>query len=199
MKSHINLVAREILFDEKPFPFKEVAVPMALGAAVVILVLVSLGYVWRVSVLKKEVREFAVQRDKTQQELARLNGEIVSLAGQTEMSREAAAQQLEAMRDLLKTRIPWSDVVREVSFIVPEGVWLTQLESLDSKPDGILSSATGKTVRFIGVAHSQTAVNRFISSLERSPRYGSVSLVYAQKGGGEGVQGVGFELTAALH
>ncbi len=199
MKSHINLAAREILFEEKPFPFKEVAVPMALVAVVVLLVLVSLGYAWRVSLLKKEVRELAIQRDKTLQELARLNGEIGSLAQQTETSREAATQQLEAMRDLLKNRIPWSDVVREVSFIVPDGVWLTQMESLDSKPDGLFPSAMGKSVRFNGVAHSQTAVNQFISSLERSPRYGSVSLVYAQKGGGEGVQGVSFELIAALH
>ena len=198
MKSHINLAAREILFEEKPFSFKEVVVPAALGLAVVLLVLVSLGYAWRVSVLKKEVRGLAIQRDKTQQELARLNGEIGSLARQTETGQMTAAQQLAAMRDLLKTRIPWSDVVREVSFIVPEGVWLTRLESLDSKSGGLLPSATEKSVRFIGVAHSQVAVNRFISSLERSPRYGSVSLVYSQKAGGEGVQGVSFELTAAL-
>jgi Tfp pilus assembly protein PilN len=103
------------------------------------------------------------------------------------------------MRDLLKNRIPWSDVVREVSFIVPDGVWLTHMESLDAKPVGLLSTAAGKAVRFVGLAHSQADVNRFISSLERSPRYGAVSLVYAQKGAGEGVQGVSFELTAGLH
>lgn len=198
MKSHINLAAREILFEEKPFSFKEVVVPAALGSAVVLLVLISLGYAWRVSVLKKEVRGLAIQRDKTQQETARLNGEIGSMSKQTETSRETAAQQLEAMRDLLKSRIPWSDVVREVSFIVPEGVWLTRMESLDSKSDGLFPSATGKTIHFVGVAQSQAAVNYFISSLERSPRYGSVSLIYSQKGGGEGVQGVSFELTAAL-
>lgn len=199
MKSHINLVSREILFEETPFPFKQVAVPMALSAAVILLILASLGYAWRVRVLNKEVRELAIQRDKTQQELARFNGEIGGLTQQTQTSQESAAQQREAMRDLLKNRIPWSDVVREVSFMVPEGVWLTQMESLDSKPAGLFPSATGKTVRFIGVAHSQAAVNHFISALERSPRYGSVSLVYTQKGGGEGVQGVSFELTAALH
>jgi Tfp pilus assembly protein PilN len=198
MKSHINLISREILFEEKPFPFKEVAVPMALSAAVILLILVSLGYAWRVSVLKKEVQALAIQRDKTLQEMARLNGEIGSLIRQTGVSQESAAQQREAMRDLLKNRIPWSDVVREVSFIVPEGVWLTHLESLDAKPTGLLSTATEKTVRFAGLAHSQADVNRFISSLERSPRYGAVSLVYAQKDAGEGVQGMSFELTAAM-
>jgi Tfp pilus assembly protein PilN len=199
MKSHINLVSREILFEEKPFPFKQVAVPMALSAAVILLILASLGYAWRVRVLNKEVRGLAIQRDKTQQELARLNGEIGGLTQQTQTNQASAAQQREAMRDLLKNRIPWSDVVREVSFMVPEGVWLTQMESFDSKPAGLFPPATGKTVRFIGVAQSQAAVNHFISALERSPRYGSVSLVYTQKGGGEGVQGVSFELIAALH
>jgi len=198
MKSHINLAAREILFEEKPFAFKQAAVPAALVAAVVLLVLVALGYSWRLSVLKKEVKALSVQRDKTQQELARLNGEIGGLSKQTETNRGTAAQQLEAMRDLLKNRIPWSDVVREVSFIVPEGVWLTHMESQDAKPVGLLAPATGKSVRFVGLAHSQADVNRFIESLEQSPRYGAVSLVFVQKSGGEGVPEMSFELNAAL-
>lgn len=199
MKEHINLASRRVLFEEKPFPFTQFAVPMAIGAAGALLVLASLGYAWRVTVLKKEVREITVQRDKTQQELARLNGEIGNLSQQTELSRESAASQVEAVRELMKNRIPWSDVVREVSVLVPEGVWLTRMESLDSQPDGVLKSAVGKTIRFIGVAQSQAAVNQFISSLESSPRYGTVSLVFSQKGGGEGVQGVSFELMAAMH
>jgi Tfp pilus assembly protein PilN len=199
MKEHINLASRQVLFEEKPFPFKQFAVPMAIGAAGAVLVLVSLGYAWRVNVLKKEVRELSIQHDKTQQELALLNGEIGSVSQQTEMSRESAANQLEAMKELLKNRIPWSDVIREVSVLVPEGVWLTRMESLDSQPDGHLQPAVGKTMHFIGVAQSQAAVNQFISSLERSPRYGTVSLVFSQKGGGEGVQGVSFELMAAMH
>ncbi len=199
MKSHINLASREILFEEKPFPFKQAAIPMAVSAAVILLILASLGNAWRLSMLKNEVKGLTIQRDKTLQEQARLNGEIGGLTQQTETSRESVAQQREAMRDLLKNRIPWSDVVREVSFMVPEGVWLTQMESFDSKPDGLFPSATGKTVRFIGVSHSQAAVNQFISALERSPRYGSVSLTYAQKSGDVSVQGVSFELTAVLH
>lgn len=198
MKEHINLAARDVLFEEKPFPFKQIAVPTAIGAAGVLLVLISLGYAWRVSMLKKEVRDLSIQRDKTQQELTRLGGEIGSLSRQTEIGQEGAASQLEAMKELLRNRVPWSDVVREVSFIVPEGVWLTRMESLDSKPNGLLPSAIGKTIHFVGLAESQAGVNQFIWSLERSPRYGSVSLVFSQKGGGEGVQGVSFELMAAM-
>ncbi|MBI3595859.1 MAG: PilN domain-containing protein [Nitrospirae bacterium] len=198
MKSHINLMAPEILFGEKPFSFKQRAVPMGVAGGVILLAVFSLGYMWKVNLLKKEVRELTVQRDKTQQELARLNGEIGSLAKETQAGQEVTAQQLAAMKDLLKNRILWSDIVREVSFLVPDGVWLTRVESTDSKSGGLLPSSTEAGLRFVGVAQSQSAINLFISALERSPHYGYVSLVYAQKGGGEGVQGMSFELTASL-
>ena len=198
MKSHINLIAPEILFGEKPFSFKQRAVPMGVAGGVVLLTVLSLGYGWKVSVLKKEVRDLTVQRDKTQQELARLNGEVGRLTKETQAGQEVSAQQLAAMKDLLKNRVLWSDIVREVSFLVPDGVWLTRVEAADSKSGALLPSSTESGLRFVGVAQSQSAVNRFISALERSPSYGYVSLVYAQKGNGEGVQGMSFELTASL-
>jgi Tfp pilus assembly protein PilN len=198
MKAHINLIAPEILLGEKPFSFKQRAIPMGVAGGVVLLTVLSLGYVWKVSVLKKEVRDLTVQRDKTQQELARLNGDIGKLTKESQAGQEITAQQLAAMKDLLKNRILWSDVVREVSFLVPDGVWLTRVESTDSKSVGLLPSSAEAGLRFVGVAQSQSAVNHFISALERSPSYGYVSLVYAQKGSGEGVQGMNFELTASL-
>ena len=198
MKSHINLVAREILFEEKPFPFKQMAAPVAAAAVVVLLTVVSLGYFWQATMLKKEVRQLSIQRDKAREELARLNGEIGGLVKETEISQESAAQQLAAMKDLIKTRIPWSDIVREVSFIVPEGVWLTRMETDDSKQGGFLLSGTEPAIRFAGLARSQAAVNQFISALERSPRYGVVTLIYTQKGSGGGETGMSFELTAGL-
>ncbi|HET6465659.1 MAG TPA: hypothetical protein VFH55_08640, partial [Nitrospiria bacterium] len=66
MKAHINLIAPEILLGEKPFSLKQRAIPMGVAGGVVLLTVLSLGYVWKVSVLKKEVRDLTVQRDKTQ-------------------------------------------------------------------------------------------------------------------------------------
>ncbi|HUK55940.1 MAG TPA: PilN domain-containing protein [Nitrospiria bacterium] len=199
MKSYINLIAPEILFEEKPFSFKQRAIPVSVATGAVVLVVFSLGYWWKVSTMKKEVQELTIQRDKTQQELARLNGEIASLSAGAQAGQGVAAEQLAAMRDLLKNRILWSDVVREVSLLVPDDVWLTRLESTDSKSGGFMPPSTEAGLHFAGMAQSQAAINRFIAALEHSPRYGYVSLIYAQKEPGEGAQGMSFELTASLH
>ncbi|HTN44363.1 MAG TPA: PilN domain-containing protein [Nitrospiria bacterium] len=199
MKSHINLIAAEILLGEKPFSFKQKAGPMGVAAGVFFLGVFSLGLLWKESLLKKDVRDLTVQRDKTQLELTRLNEEVGGLAKETQAGQEITAQQLAAMKDLLKNRILWSNVLRETSYLVPEGVWLTRMESTDPKSGGLMPvSATENGLRFVGVAQSQAAINRFISALERSPHYGYVALVYAEKGSA-GAQGMNFELTANLH
>ncbi|MBI3609791.1 MAG: PilN domain-containing protein [Nitrospirae bacterium] len=198
MKSHINLMARDIMFEEKPFPLREVAVPLIAVAAVAAVVLFSVWGFYRSTVLKREVRDLGIQRDKIRQEMALVNGEVGKLTEKTTVDQTVAASQMAAMKDLLKNRVLWSEVIREISFLAPEGVWLIRMESLDSKPGGRLSLENPKTVRFAGWAQSQAAVNLFIAALERSPRYATVSLVYSQKGAGEGMQGVSFELTAML-
>ncbi|HEY4485472.1 MAG TPA: PilN domain-containing protein [Nitrospiria bacterium] len=195
MKSHINLISRDVLFDEKPFPFRQIAFPIAAAAGIVVLGLASTVYLWRVGGLRKDVRQLTAQHDKVRQELALLNGEISGLTHRTDLSEEAAARQRAAMSALLKDRIPWSDFVREVSFIMPEGVWLTRMESLDQKSGGLLPSESEKALRFVGIAQSQNAVNRFIAALERSPRYGHVSLVFVHKGTAEEGAGMIFEVT----
>ncbi len=197
MKSHVNLIAGEILFGEKPFPIKPMAIPLGVVAAVLVLILVTLFSAGRRGLLKNEVQRLSLKRDQIQLESARLTGEIGAITRQSEAGRELAAQQLAAMRELAKNRIAWSDVLREVSLLVPEGVWLTEMESLEPRPGGPLGSPATKTIRFIGQARSQVAVNQLVSALERSPRYASVALVYSQKSG-TGPTGVKFELTAGM-
>lgn len=197
MRSHINLIARGVLFEKPPLPFRQMAVPGAVLLALGLLIFFTLLYGWQARGLKKEIGQLTLQRDKVQTELVRINAEIGNLAGPTEADRNIEAQQLAAVRKLLENRILWSEVIQEVSLIVPEGVWLTRMESVDSKQGGFFLSQTEKAVRFVGMGQTQTHINRFISLLERSPRYGSVYLVFAQKGGDD-QQRVNFELMAGL-
>ena len=198
MKSHINLIARETLYEGKVFPFKKAAPLILVASVVMVFVFLSGWYIWQERTLRNEVQRLEAQRAKVQQEMARINGKITQVTYRTQASHDIVEQQLAAIKDLRKKRILWSDMVREISFIVPKRVWLTRVESFDSKKDGLVFSRTGKSVRFIGFARSQDAVNFFLSALERSPRYEGVSLVYAQKRGEKNRERVDFELTVGL-
>ena len=198
MKSHINLIASETLYEGKVFPFKKAAPLILVASVVLVFAFLSVWYLWQERTLRAEIGRLEVQRGKVQQEMARINGKITRVTYRTQASQDTVEQQLAAIKELRKKRILWSDMVREISFIVPQRVWLTRVESFDSKQDGFTVSRTGKSVRFIGFARSQEAVNFFLSALERSPRYEGVSLVYAQKRAEKDRERVDFELTVGL-
>jgi Tfp pilus assembly protein PilN len=89
-----------------------------------------------------------------------------------------------ALSTALAIRIAWDRVLREVSLVVPEDVWLTQLSAStpNAAPGGAAAApaaATGtspNSLSAVGFAGSQESVALFLSRLESIPELTTVQL-----------------------
>lgn len=93
-----------------------------------------------------------------------------------------------ALSAALGGRIAWDRVLRQVSLVLPEDVWLTNLSA--AAPTAATTTAT-PGFNLVGSTYSQDGVARFLSRLAVVPDLGNVRLVSSQKalaGGRELVQ-----------
>jgi Tfp pilus assembly protein PilN len=205
MRNSINLIA-EILEGER-FPTEKLILPAALFLPLLSLLLASAWEAVSARALGHQLQQIASQRDALTKEVTRLTGEITNFQHQQTTERQEAERKLTAVKGLLKDRILWSEVFREVSFIVPPGVWLTSIEAAEpgsvvaggaSSGARLLQATEGKQVKFSGFAKSNAAVTQFIAALERSEHFTEISLVYSQRNPEPGSQQVNFEIAANL-
>ncbi len=205
MKVSINLIA-EILEAER-FPMEKFLLPASLFLPLLILLLASAWEFLNARALDQQLSQLTVQRDALTKEMIRLTQEITSYERQEATERQEAEKKLMAVKGLLKDRVLWSEVFREVSFVVPPGVWLTSIETVEPSssvggggPAGSRPTQTleGKQVKFIGFAKSNSAMTQFIAALERSEHFTEIALVYAQRGTEPDSQQVNFEIGANL-
>lgn len=79
----------------------------------------------------------------------------------------------ETVSSLAQSRFDWERVLRELARVLPEDVWLLQLEgtvspgvALDSGADvGMRDDVTGPALELVGCTVSQEAVGRFVAAL----------------------------------
>lgn len=190
MREHINLLIGEAEKGEGAY-YKKLAIFIILFAPMIILLL-GYGFARREAVLlKKELSDLTANRDAIKIEIARLTGNIEQVVSRKESTRIEEEKRLDLIKNLVRERILWSEIMREVSLTVPEEVWLTDLESRDSKmPDR-------KEIRMVGFAKSHTDITKFITLLEGSSHLRDISLIYAQKGE-EPAGKVNFEITGLI-
>jgi len=212
MKTSINLIS-EILAAER-FPMEKLLLPGSLFLPLVILLLASAWEFLNARALSQQLSQLTVQRDALTNEFSRLTSEIMSFQQQETVERQGSEKKLATVKGLLKDRVLWSEVFREVSFVVPPGVWLTSIETVEpgssvagggssGVPAGQAGSrptpiAEGKQVKFIGFAKSDAAMTQFIAALERSEHFMEIALVYSQRGTEPDSQQVNFEITGNL-
>ncbi len=193
-KAHINLLTAELAGGGGiQVPFKSLA---WVALVAVPFVLVAAGYgreVVSALRLRSRLAEVTAKRDAVNLELVTLSGRIDTVQKGEAQRVSDVQKRTSAMREILNDRIAWSDVLREVSFLVPDGVFLTNLESSEVA-GGILSTAE-KQVRCVGFARSHAGVTRLLSALEMSPWFSQVALGYSQQGAADQVN---FEITARL-
>jgi len=212
MKSTINLIA-EVLEGEQ-FPVEKVLLPTALFLPMLFVLLASLWQVVTAKTLGLQLQQIMQKRDVLTQEVTHLTEEITNFQHQETAERQSEDKKLTAVKGLLKDRILWSEVFRDMSLIAPQGVWLTSVDAVEpaSAVSGGGSSGLpagqagaqppqtteGKQVKFTGFANSNAAVTQFISALERSERFTEVALVYSQKNGAPDSQKTSFEIACNL-
>jgi Tfp pilus assembly protein PilN len=83
-----------------------------------------------------------------------------------------------ALSAALAGRIAWDRVLRQVSLVLPEDVWLTKLSAV--APAATQATAVGTGFTLTGATYSQNGVARFLSRLSVIPDLGNVRLQSSQ-------------------
>jgi len=195
MKAHVNLLAPDLLGGER-FPFQKVALPgvyFFLIMAILAGTAVELG---KSKLLKSEIASLKERQVQTAQSLAGLQD--VFRQGSGPGDADEAKDRL--MKQLDQERIRWSNLMLEISVLIPEEIWLNAMEGLEDPQGGKITgiAQTVKQVKFVGFANSSTAITELMSALERSRYVGNVTLVHAEKTPEAGQTRVTFEIKATL-
>jgi Tfp pilus assembly protein PilN len=83
-----------------------------------------------------------------------------------------------ALSAALAGRVAWDRVLRQVSLVLPEDVWLTKLSA--AAPDPTQAAAAGTGFTLTGATYSQNGVARFLSRLAVIPDLANVRLQSSQ-------------------
>ncbi|MDD2422221.1 MAG: PilN domain-containing protein [Heliobacteriaceae bacterium] len=136
-----------------------------------VVLIVGLGLI-TYGVFLGKLYHWRLEGEKIKAELAALAPVLSEIAS---MEAETAANQtqLDNLRSIKNSRLPWSKVFVEVNQLIPPRVWLTTvtMEQRENRKSALI--IYGETVAFenIGV---------FILRLERLPYFSTVSLVEAK-------------------
>jgi Tfp pilus assembly protein PilN len=127
--------------------------------------------------------------DERERELAGVERELAatrraakpkpSKTSRPELSAERD-QRLAALNEALAQRLAWDRVLRDVSLVLPDDVWLSNLtagSAADAATDSAAPAATGGvTLTFTGFTYSQTSVARLLTRLGLAPDLENVRL-----------------------
>jgi Tfp pilus assembly protein PilN len=119
--------------------------------------------------------------DKREQELAGLERELAASRRAAkpepvETGRTAERdQRFTALSTAMAQRLAWDRVLREVSLVLPDDVWLSNLAAGGASATDAAAPA-GQTVTFNGFTYSQESVARLLSRLALVPNLGNVKL-----------------------
>lgn len=177
-RQRINLVTQELRETGK-----QLSVPRLIrtaGGLLLLSLLVGLPALtlWEVRLLRSGTEELVQRRDSIAAQLNQLNMSLAQ-SGESrpvqisEQRREASEDQQQQGEGILSDRILWSELLEEVSRLIPENAWLTRLENF------------GMEVRLSGLARSRQDVSRFLSALSRSKLFWETKLLFVQREGGK--------------
>lgn len=152
----------------------------------VLVVVVIGGIVAYTTVLNNRNARLRAQVNEVNQQI---EDQRLRVARVEELQRqiEAARRKEQLLKSLEASRVPWDRVLEELRTVMPQDVWLVQVELKDS----------GDLV-FNGYGMSYEAVARFMVSLESSKLFNSVDLLITQKQTVAGREVVNFSLTSKL-
>ncbi|MFQ5900373.1 MAG: PilN domain-containing protein [Thermodesulfobacteriota bacterium] len=120
---------------------------------------------------------------------------LVDKINLTKKKEREIRDRMDVIGSLVRSRIYWSEVIRKMTFLVPEELWFKSITSYDI-PDS--PSRLKKGIKFTGTAFSNPKIAEFIFALENSTILENVFLSYSKKRVYMGRDLFDFELTANL-
>lgn len=144
-----------------------------LAAGVAVASLLAVGYVTVHGTVTKRERELADVK-------AQLAAVPTPKPAKDAVAPELAAekdQRMSALDGALSSRVAWDGILRELSLILPDDVWLNSLSAKAGAPSadptaGVVPSG----VTLTGYTYSQEGVARLLTRLALVPQFGNVQL-----------------------
>jgi Tfp pilus assembly protein PilN len=194
----INLLPRD---EAQRSRISKENLPIVVGACSGLLVTALLASLFlaqsgRVNAERQALADLKVQLDVLPQPPPPPTAEQKALASQQ-------SERLTVLNTALQTRVAWDRVLREFSLVLPEDVWLTQLDLRSpvspstNQPPSSNGTPTGLTIA--GSTYSHDAVARLLSRLSVVPDLTNVQLVSSTSAkAGDGRKIVNFNIAADI-
>lgn len=120
--------------------------------------------------------------------------EIIEKINLTETKKKGVEEKVRIIASISEGRTPWADALYELSNIIPSGVWLSSLSSLDT----VGGERKVKGVKINGMAFSSALIADLMAAIDTSPYFEGAAMTYAQKVDYQGRDTFSFELTFRL-
>ncbi len=199
-----------------------IGMQLALVSPFIVLSIVVAGYL----LASSKVNDNTATLTALQQELHALPPPTQQPETDSQLALQKS-QRVTALASALQTRLAWDRILREISSVLPEDVWLTTLAAQSPAapapapapaPAETTTSESGSTdttttetapapapaapstapLSLAGFTYSQEGVARFLSRLQVIPELQSVKLVSSTEAAVSGRQVVQFTITAAV-
>jgi type IV pilus assembly protein PilN len=164
------------------------AVPLSLLGGGLVLVLLA-GAVYLYFSQNRQAAALEERIDVARQDSTRYS-RAISKIREIESSQSAIAARIQAIQAVDQGRFRWPHVLDEISRSLPDNLWLTSVTRGDE--------LEGDRIEITGVTFSNLTLTQFMSSLEGSPYFESVSLVGSNRSQVDGVDVTSFALRAAF-
>jgi Tfp pilus assembly protein PilN len=167
----VNLLPLDTRAGRRRPPVAALAVA---GAGVLAASLLAVGFVSANGTVTSREEELA----GLEQELAVAKRAAKPKPAQTSMNAERD-QRFTALSGAMAERLAWDRILREVSLVLPDDVWLSSLAA-GSGAEATSAPAAGaqsaQNVTFSGFTYSQESVARLMNRLDLVPEFGDVKL-----------------------
>ena len=171
----VNLLPRDEVvrsFEAK----RGIAFGAGAGIALVTVVLVTMTLSAGGAVSEKQA-----ELDGLRAEIAAIPVPVVKDKSTDDALAAEKGARVGALSSALTTRIAWDRVLRQVSLVLPDDVWLTSLAATAPKAAaGADAAASTSGVTLAGSTYSQNGVARFLSRLGVIPDLRNVRLLSSQ-------------------
>jgi Tfp pilus assembly protein PilN len=172
MKNTINLLPEEFIVRRDP----RLWILGGYGILVIGVLLLYGNYLFKVHGVKQQVQALSQTRDQLSQEW------LEAATRQLATVDKDRIQKVQAIQARLKERRPWAGPLREISLLVPPGIYLSHVESMVPVPS--TSPATETTglrgFKILGEATSYARITDFMNRMEHSDFFGAPFLGLAQ-------------------
>jgi len=160
--------------------FKKSIILLALACSVVLFSLHLLQTI-RIEQYRGEIRKYR----SLQEEINYKQIEIENMKSDLNLiltKKEDLKKRVEFIETVWTEKVGWTELLRKLSFLIPDRVWLSELSvsqsSLNEKDE---SKANLQKINIVGSSLKDESVSKFVRALEESPDFAEVELSYVTK------------------